>query len=60
MHCGVDRNDSSENFKKKMVPKPVVLVVDGHLFSRLMGVEISLSINSIAVNMVGVMTVDNL
>ena len=43
-----------------MVPKPVVLVVDGHLFSRLMGVEISLSINSIAVNMVGVMTLDNL
>ena len=41
--CGVDRNDSSENFQKsKMVPKPVVLVVDGHLFSRLMGVEISL------------------
>ena len=42
-----------------MLLKPVVLVVDGHLFSRLMGVEISLSINSIAVNMVGVMTVDN-
>ena len=61
MHCGVDRNDSSDNFQKsKMLLKPVVLVVDGHLFSRLMGVEISLSINSIAVNMVGVMTVGNL
>ena len=43
MHRGVDRNDSSENFQRgKMVPKPVVLVVDGYLLSRLMGVEISL------------------
>ena len=41
--CGVERNELSENFQRgKMVSKPVVLVVDGHLFSRLMGVEISL------------------
>ena len=43
-----------------MLPEPVVLVVDGHLLSCLIGVEISLRINAIAVNMVGVMTVGNL
>ena len=50
-------DDLSDNLQKsKMLPEPVVLVVDGHLFSCLMGVEIS----AIEVNMVGVMTVDNL